>query len=171
MPQFNVAQLLKESVGATRSYQVDELFRLETGDREHLHGAVHLLRTDKGVYVSARLGLEVWETCARCLRPCRQRRALPIEEEFFPSVDVNTGVSLGPVDDDQEAFMIDPHHILDLDEAVRQALIVETPMKPLCREDCPGLCPTCGADRTTEACQCEGSRNPQWSALFRLLKE
>jgi uncharacterized protein len=42
-------------------------------------------------------------------------------------------------------------------------------MKPLCREDCQGLCPVCGADKNTGACSCvESSPDPRWAALAAL---
>jgi uncharacterized protein len=50
-------------------------------------------------------------------------------------------------EDEPGAFTIDRNNILDLEEAVRQYSTLAIPMKPLCREDCPGLCPVCGAKR------------------------
>jgi len=42
-------------------------------------------------------------------------------------------------------------------------------MKPLCREDCQGLCPVCGADKNTGTCSCEESTpDPRWAALAAL---
>jgi uncharacterized protein len=41
---------------------------------------------------------------------------------------------------------------LELSEAAREALLLEVPMAPRCREDCRGLCPVCGADRNVEPC-------------------
>jgi len=43
---------------------------------------------------------------------------------------------------------------LDLRETVREALLLELPITPVCREDCPGLCPKCGADLSLGPCRC-----------------
>jgi uncharacterized protein len=67
------------------------------------------------------------------------------------------------------AFTLDSRHILDLGEAIRQHAITNRPMKPLCRPDCRGLCPTCGANRNQQPCECkEASADPRWSALRQL---
>ena len=58
---------------------------------------------------------------------------------------------------------------LDLAPMVREALVLELPLAPVCREDCAGLCPRCGADRNEVACGCDLEvRDPRWAALDEL---
>lgn len=58
------------------------------------------------------------------------------------------------------------HEEIDLEPLVREALLLELPLAPLCREDCRGLCPTCGADLNEGACLCAPEdRDPRWAAL------
>ncbi|NLC70549.1 MAG: DUF177 domain-containing protein [Desulfuromonadaceae bacterium] len=58
---------------------------------------------------------------------------------------------------------------LDLREAVQDQLLMALPVRPLCREECLGLCPVCGADRNRESCGCpETAVNPKWAALAGL---
>ena len=84
-------------------------------------------------------------------------------------VDLATGA---PVDQELEEdtfFRIGGDHVLDLNEAVRQYTIVDQPMKPLCREDCCGLCHHCGANLNLEPCGCEEpATDPRWAALSGL---
>jgi uncharacterized protein len=55
---------------------------------------------------------------------------------------------------------------LDLAEPFRAAVLLDMPIKNLCRGDCRGLCPVCGADRNTTNCTCEPPRgDPRWEAL------
>ena len=54
---------------------------------------------------------------------------------------------------------------LDLEPLARDAVLLELPAAPLCREDCRGLCPDCGADRNERACGCEAAPDPRWAAL------
>ena len=48
---------------------------------------------------------------------------------------------------------------------MRDAIVLELPMAPLCREDCRGLCPQCGADRNEAECGCVAPRDPRWANL------
>ena len=52
---------------------------------------------------------------------------------------------------------------------VREALLLEAPSTPLCREACAGICPTCGADRNLAACTCDNRQtDDRWAALDAL---
>ncbi len=60
---------------------------------------------------------------------------------------------------------------LDLRPVVREEWLLTVPAFALCREDCKGLCPTCGADRNTEECSCPPSTDPRWESLRALRDE
>lgn len=175
--QFNVAGLLKSLVGATRAYdvrtpvseldQLDESFDV-TGP---LTGAVRFLRTPQTVLAYLHGQTVVRLECARCLEPVEVSVQVDAEEEFHPSIDVLTGHPLKDRGDD-EALIIDEHHILDLSELVRQTIILALPPTPLCRQNCAGLCPTCGANHNFETCACaEEDTDDRWSALSILLEQ
>jgi uncharacterized protein len=169
--QYNVAQLLKESPGAQREYHVDEDMVLDDAASEHVVGDVKLMRTSSGVWAHAATKVEATCVCSRCLREFQQSIQVVVDEEYLPTVDVTTGL---PVDlpegvDPAEALTIDGQHILDIQEAVRQYRIAQAPMRPLCRPDCQGLCPVCGADLTVAPCNCRRERtDPRWVALQTL---
>jgi len=154
--QLNTAQLLKQGVGASRSYEIDDevSFPEEEISKCHVRGDVNLIRTDKGILVKGTLEGQSHLMCSRCLTLFEHPLKFTIEEEFFPSIDVTRGVSLSPPED-SSVFMIDKQHMLDLSEAVRQYALMSLPMKPLCRTDCGGLCPGCGANLNQEACRCQ----------------
>lgn len=167
---YNVAQLLKEPMGATRMYSIDEPFA--SPDKLlgllHLEGTMQMLRTHRGVLVTAALATTVQEECSRCLEGYPQPLDLQIEEEFFPVADVASGL---PVEMPAEAgpFLISPQHILDLQEAVRQACLLAKPLQPLCGEDCAGLCPECGQNLSQGMCKCrKESVDPRWAPLREL---
>lgn len=72
---------------------------------------------------------------------------------------------------DPEAFPIEQEQI-DLEPMVREALLLDTPTAPLCRDDCAGICPLCGADRNESPCACDTTRrDPRWAALDALRDE
>jgi uncharacterized protein len=61
------------------------------------------------------------------------------------------------------------HEHIDLEPLARETLLLELPLAPLCRDDCRGLCPTCGADLNQGACGCAtAGRDPRWAALDEL---
>lgn len=90
---------------------------------------------------------------------------LRVEEEYLPTIDPVTGARL-PEPAEPTPFRIDARHHLDLTEAVRQAAVLEEPMAPLCRSDCPGLCAICGADLNDGPCPCDQAPvDDRWAAL------
>jgi uncharacterized protein len=166
--EFHTAQLLREPVGSRRDYHVTEPCETEDLSSVELGGDVSLLRTDAGILVVASLQADIERPCCRCLKSARIGLQLEVEEEFYPTRDVLSGAPL-PEPEDPTPFLIDAHHILDLCEAVRQQLILAEPMRPLCRDDCAGLCVTCGADLNSEGCSCPGpGADERWRALDAL---
>lgn len=119
---------------------------------------------------SARTVLEL--ACSRCLDGHR----VPVTAEFdllyLPLDDAPAGgEELEVADEDvNTAFYRDG--VIDLAEMVHEQLYLALPMKPLCREDCRGLCPACGVNRNTTDCGCDPRwQDPRLSALEALLKD
>lgn len=169
---YNVSQLLREPVGSTRMYDIDQPFALPYDGEPvtRVTGPVTLIRTPRGVLARATLSAEATEPCSRCLQPATVPLDLDVEEEFVTSIDPVTGARL-PEPEEDTPFRIDEHHHLDLEEAVRQAAVLEEPMAPLCRPDCRGLCPLCGADRNGSPCTCEtGPIDDRWAKLKGALR-
>jgi uncharacterized protein len=165
MVEINVSQLLKSSIGTIRTYDVDDLVQI--GDEQPLvQGTVTLLRTNRGILVTGQLRASVRLTCSRCLSQFEHPVTLRLEEEFFPTIDILTGAAVGVPDDDPGSFTVDENNVIDLSEAIRQYALMAVPMKPLCRKDCPGLCPTCGANLREGQCGCPPQVDPRWSGLL-----
>ena len=163
---INVSQLLKASIGSRRSYEVGETINI-AGGNSVVQGKVGLMRTDRGILVKGTLHTEVEVTCSRCLSLFSRPLTLNIEEEYFPIIDVVSGAPLS-LPEEPGCFTIDEHHILDLTEAIRQYMLIAIPMKPLCREDCAGLCPSCGHNLNEGPCNCLPQRTE--SRLSELCK-
>ncbi len=164
--QINVSQLLKAPIGSTRDYEIRG--SIDTDGDNIARGEVRLLRTDRSILVKGTLHTEVETTCSRCLSLSKCLLTLNIEEEYFPVADVVSGALL-PAPEEPGGFTIDERHILDLTEAVRQHMLLATPMKPLCGEDCAGLCPNCGHNLNQEPCDCPPQEtDPRWSKLSEL---
>ncbi len=167
--EINVSQLLKASIGTTREFSLDDpIAILEQEQESHVVGMIKLIKTHRGVLAQGKVETTVPLECSRCLKTFKNKLAVNIEEEYFPSLDINSGTPLEHPDD-PGSFIIDEHHILDLSEAIRQNALLEIPMKPLCREDCAGLCPVCGKDLNKKQCECiKVNIDPRWEKLAGL---
>ena len=165
--RINVSQQLKSSIGSIRNYEVSEVVSIAGGD-SMVEGKVTLVRTDRGILTEATLHTEVEVTCSRCLSLFDYPLTLSIEEEYFPITDVVSGISLS-LPEEPGCFTIDEHHVLDLTEAIRQYALLAIPMKPLCGQDCAGLCPTCGHNLNQGPCDClPQEADPRRSKLNKL---
>jgi len=164
---INVSQQLKTSIGTIRNYEVSEIVDIANG-KSMVQGEVGLIRTDRSILAKGTLHTEVEVICGRCLSSFSCPLTLNIEEEYFPITDVVSGASL-PLPEEPGCFTIDEHHVIDLTEAIRQYALLAIPMKPLCREDCAGLCPNCGHNLNQGSCDCSPQETePRWSELSKL---
>jgi uncharacterized protein len=171
--KFNVAQLLREEVGARREYSFDEAalpLDAETMLRKVI-GRVRFTRTASGVLGDVEAQGMIEMPCIRCLNPSTQVIVVRFRDEFHSKIEVNTGLPL-PEPQEDDPFYITENHLVDLEEAIREYGLIELPMQSLCRPDCKGICPTCGADRNIEECRCqEEETDDRFAALKALLKE
>jgi uncharacterized protein len=168
---FNVSGLMQEGIGATRTHEVEGVLRTDGREPEQVSGNVEMLRTKDGILVRSHLNLVEPEICSRCLQPLQETLSIEFEEEFLATVDVQSGRPLDERPDD-DAFVVDQNHMLDLTEAVRQYREASAEMQPLCREDCKGLCPNCGQDLNSGECTCNAAPiDTRWADLAGLLPE
>jgi len=152
--QINVSQQLKAPVGLARDYELSQpVDVIGDGKSSPVQGRVRLVRTNRGILVRGTLHTGVEVSCSRCLGLFDLSLVLDIEEEYFPIRDTVSGAPAA-LPDEPGCFTIDEHHILDLTEAICQYALLGIPMKPLCREDCAGLCPRCGHNLNRGPCGC-----------------
>lgn len=149
--QFNVATLLRDPVGSTRTIVLEDAVASvpEAGFETPATGRVRLLRSQEGVLVHAELEVESTLECSRCLTMFTMPLSLTIDEEYRPERDPFTGEA---IEADPDDFRIDARHHLDLSEAVRQYEEAAIPIQPICREQCAGLCPVCGQNLNELRC-------------------
>ena len=166
MMQINVSQQLQGHVGSKRDYKVSDTIDINgNGQPSQVEGEVTLTRTNRSILVNGQLRTALEVACGRCLTHFTYPLALHIEEEYFPSTDMVSGAPLPPPDE-PGSFTIDEHHTIDLTEALRQYALLAVPMKPLCTEDCAGLCPDCGQNLNRGNCNCRPDEiDPRWTVL------
>lgn len=114
----------------------------------------------EGIHVAGPVSGRAAMECSRC--------AAAIEREFEVSLDEI--FSYPGADAGDEDYLVQGDHI-ELEPAVRDAIVLELPIHPLCREGCRGLCPVCGEDRNTADCGHREERvELRWEPLRRMLE-
>lgn len=112
--------------------------------------------TNPNISVHGKINLEISGICDKCVKPIVNKFDFPIELTFCrdyaenPDDFVYTGSKL------------------DITEALYQEIVLNLPTSFLCKEDCKGLCPKCGADRNVCDCDCDTTRENAFSFLKNL---
>ena len=105
--------------------------------------------------------------CSRCLEPFPVPVDAKIDVILLPASE-NKGEAEQEVAEDDLGVSYYRDDVVDLGELMREQFYLALPMKPLCREDCRGLCPVCGINRNRETCTCETTWvDPRMEALKR----
>ncbi|HLL67125.1 MAG TPA: DUF177 domain-containing protein [Micromonosporaceae bacterium] len=138
-----------------------ELISVPTGEDVNLD--LRLQSVSEGVLVSGTVRTRVAGECGRCLRPVSDAIAVDVQELYayeHSTTDETT-------DEDEVGRL--HGDLIDLEPALRDGVVLELPINPLCRRDCPGLCAECGVPfDDLPADHHHGQEDPRWAALSRL---
>jgi len=119
---------------------------------------LRLESVSEGVLVSGTAQVALSGECARCLEPLTESLEVDVQQLFvYPGHE-------NEADDDEIGRLVDDY--IDLEPLLRDAVVLALPLAPVCRDDCPGLCPDCGA-RLAEVGPDHGHDevDPRWAAL------
>jgi uncharacterized metal-binding protein YceD (DUF177 family) len=132
-------------------------FDIERGqDRYHLVG-------------TAATTLEL--TCSRCAEPFSVEVAPAFDLRYLPQ-SANAGEGEREVEEEDLSTAYYRDQAIHLGELIREQFTLLVPMKPLCRADCRGLCPSCGVNRNVSTCQCDPHwEDPRLAGLRALIDE
>jgi len=109
--------------------------------------------------------------CGRCLEPFPLPVAVGFDLRYLPHTE-NRGEDEREVEEDDLSTAFYQGESIDLGDLVREQLYLTLPMKPLCRADCRGLCPECGANLNATACGCAPRwEDPRLAPLKALLED
>jgi len=113
----------------------------------------------RNVRLAGRLKTTIECACSRCLDAYKIPVDVPLDLLFLPA-GANMGPATDPDSDEAEIGEDDlgvsfyRNDVIDLTEVMREQFYLALPMKPLCREDCKGLCAQCGTNLNTGTCDC-----------------
>lgn len=158
--KINVGFILAEGPGYSREVQLEIPERVQVAEDlfvQQLNGLLRLTRTSEGVLLQGSINTTVLAHCTRCLDEVAVDLAFEVEELFA----TKTGTA--------SQFMVGENAVLDLSPLLREEIVINTPGQVYCREDCQGLCPTCGKNLNLGPCDCAPEEiDPRWSALANL---
>ncbi len=143
------------------------------GDTLPPHGpvtaALHIDRSQEYIRVKGTVNVVVKQECSRCLDEFDWPMEASIESILVPKSALGdeeskelTGEDLDLRTYEGEAFSID--------DVVAEQIVLSLPIKPLCDENCGGLCPICGINRNRETCACEKPREDNPFAALKNFK-
>jgi uncharacterized protein len=118
---------------------------------------------------TARTELEL--SCSRCLEPFRMPFDGAIDVRYLPASEMSAEDEREVAEEDLDTSYYRDDQI-DLNELLREQFYLALPMKPLCTEDCKGICPQCGTNRNTAPCDCTPHwEDPRLAGLKQLLNK
>jgi uncharacterized protein len=122
-------------------------------------------KSGEEVELQGHLSATVEANCARCLKPVEFPFAAELSERFVVAVSWRSEEQHELREEDLNLAVFNGE-VIELDDLVREEILLAVPAQVLCREDCKGLCPICGADRNLSACDCEARQiDSRWGAL------
>lgn len=119
-------------------------------------------------YCHGSANVPVEEECSRCLNPF----GAELSGNFSFIIRAFEGNKIDSVGDEEDVLYTKVNEpVVELNEVIRETLLLSLPLKPLCNEDCKGLCPGCGVNLNEETCECRNKEaDERWEGLRDLLE-
>lgn len=166
MIKLNVAEIKKRLVGKKSFIYELTADELEiSGAEMEIIGTVHaegcMSNAGDVLLLEAKLTALVKRSCGRCLKEFSADTCAEVLEKFYPASTENI---------EKDAFVYDSD-VVDITEPLRESLLLAEPIQALCKDDCKGLCPVCGADLNSGDCGCDRfTVDPRLAALKQFIK-
>ena len=165
--RIDLDSLKRPSGTFSHTYQDDELEfndeRVRLLEPPEISGQIK--RTGPEVLVTGRLATRAEVDCDRCLKSVE----IPVRAEFslrYVSAGDYDSIATAELEENDLALSVFDGESIDIDEIVREQVLLTVPTRSLCREDCKGFCPVCGGDRNLKECGCQSEEtDPRWAGL------
>ncbi len=162
--RFNFGFLLESPVGDSRTTELDypSIIVAEDVTLTPLQGQFTATRISEGLYLNGKLTSVIETPCVRCLTNMNLSIAFTLDELFYYPPDTAP----------EGSYAWSDTGFIDLSPLVRELSLLEIPMKPICGEDCQGLCMVCGQNLNEADCDCEDDDiDPRLIKLRSLLED
>ena len=151
-------------------YQPDELNPVDERVRLTASAAVtgKVRLSGNEVFVNGHVDTRAQVECDRCLQPVEAPVSADFALEYITGSEYESS-EVPELTDAEMSVSVFDGEALDVDEIVKEQILLAVPTRMLCREDCKGICPECGIDRNTGECNCVADDiDPRWAALKNL---
>jgi uncharacterized protein len=122
-------------------------------------------RSGHDVRLSGKIVARAEVDCDRCLKQV----SIPVDVDFdvtYVPAAAYVETEAAELQEEDLSLSVYEDEVIDIDELVREQVLLTMPSRALCNEDCKGLCPVCGANRNDAPCECESEEtDPRWGAL------
>jgi uncharacterized metal-binding protein YceD (DUF177 family) len=134
----------------------------------HLEGRLEPL--GEGYLLRGKLAGELTLACARCLEPAPVVVESPMAVTFVEKAEEGSREEREAEEEEEQDDVVPfEHGVIDVGGAIRDEILLSVPMSAVCREDCAGICPSCGCNRNLTPCAC-AKRSIDSSKLGALAK-
>jgi uncharacterized protein len=161
---INLGHIAQRSIGYSRDFLLSfpAIYIHPDLNLQNLEGRIEVSRTSEGLLTRNEFQASVDSTCGRCLEEFNQALKTEFAELFTFSSHADADTDLIYPEDGQ----------IDFGPIIREYLLLELPINPLCQEGCKGLCPICGENLNTHTCDHEPDNiDPRLAKLKALLDE
>lgn len=126
-------------------------------DKVHASGVI---KNNTGIVsMNAQAEFVLKTTCDRCAAPIERKTTIPVNHLLVAHLN----------DEDNDDFILVEDMHFNVDELIREDILLSLPTKILCRDDCKGICPYCGANLNEKQCNCKKPVDPRLEALKQFL--
>jgi uncharacterized protein len=143
--RLNVGFLVNQPIGYSRDFHFDftNIHIQPDLDLTKLQGTVRIARTPQGLLVLGKFTAAIASECVRCLTNFEQELCIELNELYAFSSRMVT----------ESGLVLPEDGNIDLAPVIREYLLIEIPIRPLCKPDCKGLCIICGEDLNQTTCE------------------
>jgi DUF177 domain-containing protein len=134
----------------------------------HATGTAELLARSDEIRIHGQYAVEIGAQCDRCLGQARFRLQAPFDLYYRPMSDIARNEEVA-IDEGEAEIGFYEGDGLELEDILREQVLLALPMQRVCSETCKGICPACGKNRNEAACDCKvATRDDRWGALRNL---
>jgi uncharacterized protein len=136
----------------------------------HASGSAELLAHSEGeIRISGQYDVEMAAQCDRCLGPARFPLRVPFDL-FYRPVSFIAREEEVAIDEGEAEIGFYEGGGMELEDILREQVLLALPMQRVCSDECKGICPVCGRNRNEAACDCKvAARDERWGAALRKL--
>ena len=144
---------------------VDE--RVQIIEPAAVSGKVRLAGNE--VFVNGHVKTRAQVECDRCLKPVELPVSADFALEYITGAEYESSSGAAELTEAEMSVSVFDGEAIDVDEIVKEQILLAVPTRMLCREDCKGICPECGIDLNSGECKCvKDDIDPRWAALKNL---